>query len=83
MMKGLNRQMSINDKLYHLRELKNDIDAETYRFLAADIIIKYYVDLLQTNEVTKNRRYVLKMVNRALKSIEVDEVSYGYVRNFV
>jgi hypothetical protein len=83
MMKGLNIQMSINDRLYHLKQLKNDIDAETYRFLVADIIIKYYVELLQTNEVVKNRRYVLKMVNKALKSLGVDEVSYGYVRNFV
>jgi hypothetical protein len=75
--------MNINDKLYHLRAIRNDMDKETFKFVATDIIIKYYVELLQTNEVSKNRQYVLKMVNKALKSIDVDEVSYGYVRNFI
>jgi hypothetical protein len=59
------------------------MDEATFKYIAADIIAKYYVELLQTNEVSKNRRYVLKKVNRALKSIDVDEVSYYFIRKFV
>ena len=69
-------------KLKHLEAIREDIGESAYRIDAATIITKDYIDLLQRNEIKKDRMSILNQVNFVLNSIGVEKVSYGFIRKF-
>ena len=72
----------MQEKLKHLEAIRKDIGESAYRINAATIITKDYIDLLQRNEIKKDRMSILNQVNFVLKSIGVEKVSYGFIRKF-
>lgn len=73
----------MNDKLFYLKQIKDDLDEETFKFVAAEVTVKYYINSFIDRGLKINRAKVMDRANLALKSLGVDEISYGYVRKFV
>jgi hypothetical protein len=72
----------MDDKMVYLRQLKNDLDDETFRYVAAEVAIKYYTNMFIGRGLRVSKSKVLDRTNLTLKALGVDEVSYGYVRQF-
>ncbi|MFF3025667.1 hypothetical protein ACFVRR_24105 [Gottfriedia sp. NPDC057948] len=75
--------MNIEDKVEYLNKLRADMSEEQYRIVAANILTKYYVDVLHTNSIERNRMYVLNKVNEVLHHLDIEEVGYSVIRKFL
>lgn len=73
----------MNDKLFYLKQIKDDLDEETFKYVAAEVTVKYYINSFISRGLKINRAKVMDRTNLALKSLGVEEVSYGYIRKFV
>lgn len=71
----------MNEKLQHLLVVKNDMDKDLFRFAAASVVIKHFIDKLKNQGKYMERSKLLFRVNLSLRSIGIDEVSYGFIRS--
>jgi hypothetical protein len=72
--------MNINRKLEALEELKEYVNDRDFRCMYANILVDYYANLLNENNIKKGRQYVLNAINNHLVKKGLDKVSYQVVR---
>jgi len=70
------------EKMEHLNVVRIEIGEEAFRINAATIITKYYTDWLKVRGIKRNRMSILNHVNLKLLGLDVDKVSYGFIRKF-
>ncbi|WHY87573.1 hypothetical protein QNH39_07015 [Neobacillus novalis] len=75
--------MQRDEKLNYLMLLRKDIGEEQFKFAAAAILAKAYSELLQWRSIKRSRMNVLDRINLMLRSMGCDEVSYGFIRQFL
>jgi hypothetical protein len=73
----------MNEKIYHLKQIRQNMDEDTFRFTVATITIKHYLKLLELKRSKMDRTKLLIRVNGVLRSIGCEEVSYGFLRKFI
>lgn len=72
---------TINERLKALEILKDLMTQKEFRCFYAYILIDYYADLLNENNISPGRQYVLNTVNNHLARKGMDKVSYQVVRS--
>ncbi|MCQ6267133.1 hypothetical protein M1K46_15860 [Fictibacillus sp. WQ 8-8] len=72
----------MSEIMLHLKALEDSLDEQTYRFVVAEAVAKYYIMLIRKTEKKVDRYQLLERVNLKLRSLGIDEVSYGYLRKW-
>ncbi|SFE26509.1 hypothetical protein SAMN05428981_104226 [Bacillus sp. OV194] len=72
----------MSEMMVHLKAIEDSLDKETYRFVVAEAIAKYYIMLIRKTKKKIDRYQLLDRTNLMLRSLGIDEVSYGYIRKW-
>lgn len=75
--------MEVQEKINHLKAVREDIGEEQFKLTAAKIFAKYVIGLMYEQCKKLSRTDLMMKINVMLRGIEVDEVSYGFVRGFI
>ncbi|MED0667742.1 hypothetical protein P4T04_15560 [Bacillus badius] len=77
------QMLRIGDKLNHLKEIKDYLAEETFKYVVAELTAKHFTNLFIDRGLKVNKRRVLERTNLVLRNLGVEEVSYGFVRRIV
>ncbi|MGD6962726.1 hypothetical protein ACQCVB_11025 [Fictibacillus phosphorivorans] len=66
----------------HFRGLKYHLNVSTYRRVVAEAMTRYYLEKMNDKGEEINRKKLLERVNLSLYSMNIEEVSYGFIRQF-
>ncbi|MDF2606278.1 MAG: hypothetical protein K0S34_468 [Bacillales bacterium] len=72
----------MSDKLFHLKQIRNEIGEEQFKFAAASIVADYYYRLMKKQGLLIDRMTMSFRVNLHLRDLGCDEVCYGFFRKY-
>ncbi|MDK8643795.1 hypothetical protein [Niallia taxi] len=72
----------MSEKLFYLKQIREDIGEEQFRFVAASIVAKHFAELMEFRGKKLDRMKLLDRINLTLCDLSCSEVSYGFVRSF-
>ncbi|WP_066256770.1 hypothetical protein [Neobacillus drentensis] len=72
----------MGEKLFYLKQIREDIGEEQFRFAAAAIVANHFTDLMKCKDKKLDRMKLLDRVNLTLCDMSCSEVSYGFVRSY-
>lgn len=73
---------NIDNEMQHLRELKEVLSEEQYKYSAATIYTTYFIELFKKKHKKFNRQDVVDKVNIMLARDGLGEVSYNFFRKY-
>lgn len=75
--------IEVNQKLNHLKQLRDVLDGDQYRMAAATIYTNYYLNKVNSSNEKIERQTLMDRVNLMLYKHNINEVSYFFFRKFI
>jgi hypothetical protein len=70
------------EKLNHLIMVREYMHEDVFKSAVASVLANHYLSMMNKQGKDMMRSKMLERVNLTLRSIGVDEVSYGFMRSF-
>ena len=71
----------MHKQLQQLQELREIIGEEAFRLSSMTLVVNNFVKELNERKIGMSRVDLLFRINLTLKAIDVEQVSYGYLRS--
>lgn len=72
----------MKENLYHLEMVRDYMDDDSFKFAVASMLTNYYIEGMMKHSKGVNRSKLLDRVNLTLRALDVNEVSYGFMRSW-
>jgi hypothetical protein len=72
----------MSEMIKHLKEIEHNLDKETYRSVVAEVSVKHFIKRMRDQKMKINRQLIVDRTNFVLRSMGIEEISYGFVRQY-
>jgi len=72
----------MNEKLNHLIIVREYMNEDLFKLAVASVLTNHYLNKMEKQGKYLMRSKLLERVNLTLRSLDVEEVSYGFLRSY-